>query len=76
MRFPLFGLMLLAATPAAAHDFWIQPAHFHLDTPGATTLTLQVGHGAEHQRSQIRAGPITRFDAIGPDGNERDLRAS
>ena len=76
MRRSILALALLAATPAAAHDFWIQPAQFRLDRPGSTKLTLQVGHGAEHQRSQIRAGRITRFGAIAPDGGERNLRAA
>jgi uncharacterized GH25 family protein len=70
----LFALTLLGSTPAAAHDFWIQPAQFRLSGPGTITLTLQVGHGPERQRSQIRAGRITRFAAIGPDGTARDLR--
>ena len=76
MRRSILALALLAAAPAAAHDFWIQPAQFRLDRARLTTLTLQVGHGAEHRRSQIRAGRITRFAAIAPDGGERDLRAA
>jgi len=76
MRYRILGLMLASASPAAAHDFWVQPTHFQLDRPGAAALTLQVGHGTEHQRSQIRAGRITRFAAVGPDGKERDLRAA
>lgn len=76
MRRSILALALLVAPPAAAHDFWIQPAQFWLDRPGPTSLTLQVGHGAEHQRSQIRAGRITRLAAIAPDGGARDLRAA
>jgi uncharacterized GH25 family protein len=72
----ILALALLVASPAAAHDFWIQPGQFRLDRPGSTTLTLQVGHGAEHQRSQIRAGRIMRLAVIAPDGGERDLRTA
>ena len=76
MRRSILTLALLAAAPAAAHDFWIHPAQFRLDRPGSTTLTLHVGHGGEHQRSQIRAGRIRRFSAMAPDGEEHDLRAA
>jgi uncharacterized GH25 family protein len=65
---------VLIASPAAAHDFWIQPASFRLQPGGATSLTLQVGHADQRQRSPIRIGRITRFTATGPDGVEQDLK--
>jgi uncharacterized GH25 family protein len=70
------ALMLVlasAGTHAAAHDFWLQPRDFHLETGGAWPLTLQVGHGAARQRSPIPLQRIERFDAIAPDGRSLGL---
>ncbi len=76
MRLPALALAAaLAAGPAAAHDFWIQPKQFHVAPAAATPMTLQVGHGPQRQRSPIPAGRILRFAAIGPDGAATDLRA-
>ncbi|HET6972106.1 MAG TPA: DUF4198 domain-containing protein [Phenylobacterium sp.] len=69
-------LCALAATPAAAHDFWVQPARFWLAPQVAAPVTLQVGHGPYRQRSPIPLARITRFSAIGPDGAAIDLRNS
>lgn len=72
----LLGFALaLAAAPAMAHDFWVQPDSFHLPAPATTPLTLQVGHGSERQRSQLPARRILRFDVMGPDGAPRDRRS-
>jgi len=68
------GFAMLVAAPATAHDFWLQPQAFQ-PAPGAvTSLTLQVGDGPDRQRSALPLRRITRFDAIGPDGQARDLR--
>ncbi len=66
----LAGLVLglLAAVPAAAHDFWIVPSNFH-PAPGAPlAFRLRVGerlHGDPVPRDPAR---IERFALIGPDG--------
>jgi uncharacterized GH25 family protein len=65
---------LLAAGPAVAHDFWVQPEHFQLAPQTSTPMTLQVGHGPYRQRSPIPRGRILRFEAIGPGGARADLR--
>lgn len=70
---PALAVAALIASPAAAHDFWIQPASFSLDPAAPTPLTLQVGHGDQRQRSPIRLSRISRFTAVGPDG-ELDIR--
>jgi uncharacterized GH25 family protein len=71
----LCALALIAAPQAAlAHDFWIQPQLFHLAPGAGTPMTLQVGHGADRQRSALPLRRITRFDAAGPDGRVVDLR--
>jgi len=68
MRAWLAAVLVLAAGPARAHDFWIQPQAF-LAAPGATlAFTLQVGDGPDRQRSAIPLRRITRLEAVGPEG--------
>lgn len=68
-------LLVLAAWPAGAHDFWLQPSAYRLAPHGTAQLTLQVGHGPYRQRSLIPARRITRFEAIDPNGAVADLRS-
>jgi uncharacterized GH25 family protein len=68
--------LALAAGPAAAHDFWIQPQAFRV-APGAEVgISLQVGDGPDRQRSAIPLRRVLRFEAIGPDGAARDLKGA
>jgi uncharacterized GH25 family protein len=69
-------LLLLALCPglAAAHDFWIQPDEFWTQPQAMTPITLQVGHGAQRQRSPIPMSRIERFEAFAPGGARLDLR--
>ena len=62
------------ATPAFAHDFWLQPEAWQVAPQAEDSLTLQVGHGPDRQRSTIRNTRITRFEAVAPDGATLDLR--
>ncbi|MGR4864933.1 DUF4198 domain-containing protein [Caulobacter sp. LARHSG274] len=67
------ALVSLTAAPAAAHDFWVQPQTYW-PGPGATTsLSLQVGHAGERQRSAIRRARITSAFVQAPDGRRLDL---
>jgi uncharacterized GH25 family protein len=68
------GAAALLGAPAAAHDFWIQPARFWLAPGSATPMTLQVGHGPDRQRSALPLRRITRFEAATPAGKTLDLR--
>ena len=61
--------------PAGAHDFWIQPQQYWLQSRGTTSLTLEVGHGPYRQHSPIAPRRIERFEAIAPSGTRQDLRA-
>jgi uncharacterized GH25 family protein len=69
----LLGLMSSPASPAAAHDFWVQPSEYWIKPEAPTSMTLQVGHGPFRQRSPIPARRITRFQAIAPNGTAVDL---
>lgn len=61
-------LALAFNTPAMAHDFWLQPAHFRMAPGVPTALTMQVGHGAQRQRSPMPARRVLRFAAVGSAG--------
>lgn len=69
----LGGVMFASA--AGAHDFWIQPQQYWSQPDASIPITLQVGHGAERQRSQIRSSRISRFVAFAPDGTLHDVRS-
>lgn len=64
---------LLFASDASAHDFWVQPERFQVAPGAPAAMTVQVGHGADRQRTRIPQSRITRFAAVGP-GGESDLR--
>lgn len=64
----------ILAAQADAHDFWIQPQAYWSQADASIPITLQVGHGAERQRSQIRSSRIARVVAFAPDGSTHDLR--
>lgn len=67
-------VLALAALPAVAHDFWLQPSPYWFAPHASVPLTLQVGHGPYRQRSPISARRIMRFEAIDPQGIATDLR--
>jgi uncharacterized GH25 family protein len=72
------GMLLLAGchtAPIGAHDFWIQPQQFWLQSTGITSLTLEVGHGPYRQLSPIPPSRINRFEALAPSGAQQDLKA-
>ena len=48
-------LVVSAATPALAHDFWLQPLHFNIPPKTSTSLTVLVGHGPFRSRWSGRA---------------------
>jgi len=66
--------LALAAQAASAHDFWLQPDRFVVAPDSIAGFTLQVGHGADRQRSVIPARRIVRIAVIGPRGEAVDLR--
>src|SRR5215469_7525608 len=59
---------------AGAHDFWVQPQQYWLQSKGTTSLTLEVGHGPYRQRSPIAPSRIKRFEALSPSQAQQDLR--
>ena len=67
-------LALCCASPAHAHDFWVQPSAYWVRPASITPMTIQVGHGPSRQRSPIPLRRIIRFDVIGPNGATTDQR--
>ncbi len=66
-RLALFACAL-AATPAFAHDFWLQPRDFSIAAPGAVVLAIYVGHGPDRQRWGVGIDRVIQFVSFGPDG--------
>ena len=66
----LIGLFagVLAATPALAHDFWLQPVRFIMAAPGALPMLIYVGHGAARERWGLGLDRVVQFKSSGPDG--------
>lgn len=51
MTLKFAGLSLIvAAAPAMAHDFWVQPQRFQVEAGAPLGATFEVGHGANRQR--------------------------
>ena len=62
------SLALPTALPAAAHDFWIEPATFR-PAPGETVaVSLRVGDGPPGDALPREERRIVRFELLGPDG--------
>ena len=60
-------LGLLVCSPASyieAHDFWLQPSEYWINSDTLDSMTLQVGHGPFRQRSPIPLRRITRFQQL------------
>lgn len=74
MRLAALLIGLGCSVAAEAHDFWIQPAQYWAQPDAAIPFTLQVGHGAERQRSQIRSNRIASLLAVTPDQTTIDVR--
>ncbi len=53
----LLAAALLAATPAAAHDLWIEPSTYHPAAGAAVALRLRVGQNFVGE-------PLPRYDAL------------
>jgi len=69
MRFTLAKLSLvLIATSATAHDFWLQPRAFQTKPGVALPITALIGHGDDRGRWEADAKRVVMLKSIGPDG--------
>ncbi len=64
------ALLLLGAGGAAcwAHDFLLEPDHFHADPGAIVTMRFFLGHGSERQERGRSGDHIQRFVCVTPDG--------
>ena len=61
-------LAILAAAPALAHDFWLQPLHFSIPPKVSTPLTVLVGHGPYRSRWSGAVDRVVLMKSYGPNG--------
>ncbi len=64
---PLF-LLGTWASPIAAHDLWLEPASFRPAVGSPLSVELRVGENFEGRPLPRNPGRISRFSALGPDG--------
>ena len=76
MRFILAKLSLvLVATSATAHDFWLQPQVFQIGPGVALPVTALIGHGDDRGRWEADPKRVVMLKLIGPNGTV-DLRSA
>jgi len=63
-----FAAALLAAAPALAHDFWIEPSSFRPQTPAQVRVALRVGQDFRGDPVPRDDRRILRFVLVGPAG--------
>lgn len=63
-------LLLLGTAPAAAHDFWIEPASFRPAAGAKVPLRLLVGQDFAGEATVYLPETFERYDATGPDGQK------
>ncbi len=66
-------MLLLAAAPAAAHDFWIQPPRFQVEAGAPLPFNFLVGHGKFRERWNNNDRIVMLADFF--NGRRTDLRS-
>ncbi len=61
-------VMLISASPAFAHDFWLQPLNFNLAPKTSTSMTIEVGHGPFRSRWAGATDRVVLLRSYGPNG--------
>ena len=75
MRRLLAAVLAVAGmSPAAAHDFWLQPKGFQFPAPAQAPFVVLVGHGPVRQRWAVDLNRVVFLRSLGPDGPQ-DHRA-
>lgn len=67
------SLLLIAAglytsTLCAAHDFWLAPESYNLDTPGTVDVSVMIGHPKDQLNWPVQPHRIIGLRSIGPNG--------
>lgn len=69
-RFILSALFLLAAAPAGAHEYWIEPATFRPATGRKVPLRLYVGQDFRGESQIFLPELFDRYAVVGPGGEQ------
>lgn len=69
------ALLLATATPAAAHDFWLQPRSFQVEAGAPAAVTIEIGHADDRNRWQVKPERVLLLTSFGP-GGRVDQRAA
>ncbi len=67
-RFLAAVLAVAAASPAIAHDFWLQPKGFQFPAPARAPFVILVGHGPVRQRWAVDLNRVVFLRSFGPGG--------
>ena len=55
-------------TPAAAHDFWLAPHTYQMETARPVPLSIMIGHPKDKSRWSLDPHRVISLSSIGPDG--------
>ncbi len=69
----LVAQLLLAAVPASAHDFWIEPAKFRAQPGETIALQLLVGQNFQGNTALYNPGQFERYVYTGTGGGEHTV---
>lgn len=75
MRPLLAGVLLLAATPVSAHDFWMDAGSAPARSGAPLTLTFRVGTASEVEDWTLRPERVVALRSYGPRGGVTDHQA-
>jgi uncharacterized GH25 family protein len=73
LRFWPIALLLVFASPASAHDFWLQPTRFEIAPGAADNMTIQVGHAQFRTRWSGNLERVVQFGEVAAK-DRQDLR--
>lgn len=67
------GAAALAAVPAAAHDFWLEPSSFTPAAGSVVAVRLLVGEHFHGEAVPRNPEAVVRFDLLTPDGGREEV---
>jgi len=64
----ILGGALSLSTTVSAHDFWLSPESYHLETPAIVDVSVMIGHPEDKLSWPLSPHRIVGLKSIGPDG--------
>lgn len=62
------ALFLMTSLSAQAHDFWLEPTHYHTNTPSSIALQFKVGHKEDTSHWNLAWNKIVALRTYSSDG--------